>query len=327
MGQKRPTAAALCLFLTIRPKGKNYEHEKICPSTETIDVKTLSLSPCNKTLLPVLNFPWNNPSSTSLLCRWTEDALKTIKSGTPTWFSRSRSGPPSRRMRKMGASPAFLPSSSLTAVDCSVQCSSHAPPSPVCLCLILNLRDRWSYFWSTYSDTRLRCPPWLWVDTERELSLPITTAIIIPLRSLENRKWKPYLHLYSAMMRKKIKVGSKPSPLKLALEGILVEPDVLLFRDWQIQMFVLCCQLYQRPLRMVFWCVAAAGFICLTCQDIPPLIYVYRETGARMTGWCMDYAAESPPHSHGDNTFPDSRSPALVIMSPDCRSIPDQVFI
>ena len=57
MGQKRPTAAALCLFLTIRPKGKNYEHEKICPSTETIDVKTLSFSPCNKTLLPVLNFP------------------------------------------------------------------------------------------------------------------------------------------------------------------------------------------------------------------------------------------------------------------------------
>ena len=42
MGQKRPTTAALCLFLTIRPEGKNYEHEKICPSAETIDVKTRS---------------------------------------------------------------------------------------------------------------------------------------------------------------------------------------------------------------------------------------------------------------------------------------------
>ena len=43
MRQKRPTTAALCLFLTIRPRGKNYEHEKICPSSETIDVKTLEL--------------------------------------------------------------------------------------------------------------------------------------------------------------------------------------------------------------------------------------------------------------------------------------------
>ena len=72
-------------------------------------------------------------------------------------------------------------------------------------------------------------------------------------------------------------------------------------------MFVLCCQLC--PLRMVFWCVAAAGFICLTCQDIPPLIYVYRETGARMTRWCMDYAVAAP--SPPDNTFRDSGSPAL----------------
>ena len=43
MRQKRPTTAALCLFLTIRPRGKNYEHEKICPSSETIDVKSLEL--------------------------------------------------------------------------------------------------------------------------------------------------------------------------------------------------------------------------------------------------------------------------------------------
>ena len=124
-------------------------------------------------------------------------------------------------MRKMGASPAFLPRSSLTAV--TAVCSAPPMPRPAQSVSAWSWTwDRWSYFWSTYSDTRLWCPPWLWVDTERELSLPITTAIIIPLRSLENRKWKPYLHLYSAKMMEKIKVGSKPSPLKLAPEG---KPD------------------------------------------------------------------------------------------------------
>ena len=121
----------------------------------------------------------------------------------------------------MGASPAFLPSSSLTAVDCSVQCSSHAPPSPVCLCLILNLRPLVLFLIHLLRHQTAMST--LTLGGYRAGTLPPNhhRNHYIPLRSLENRKWKPYLHLYSAKMMEKIKVGSKPSPLKLALEGIL----------------------------------------------------------------------------------------------------------
>ena len=61
---------------------------------------------------------------------------------------------------------------------------------------------------------------------------------------------------------------------------------------------------------MVFWCVATAGFICLSCQNIPQLIYEWQETNDRIIyGLFMQH-----PLTWSDNTFFVCRTQALPLI-------------
>ena len=211
MGQKRPTAAALCLFLTIRPRGKNYEHEKICPSSETIDVKTLELRihATKRFQSSIFHFPVKYPRSKLHIFhrRCSSKPLPLVGDvGRPL---ESRGLCPVRPLGECGrwdslSLPPFSrapPWPGCSPLQCrnAVLLPCPAQPSPVCLWLVLNLKPlAWSYFWSTYSDIRpLMSTLTLGGYRQRQGTLTpnhhrnhYPTAII--------RKWKPYSYLNPA---------------------------------------------------------------------------------------------------------------------------------
>ena len=96
--------------------------------------------------------------------------------------------------------------------------------------------------------------------------------------------------------------------------------NIQLLSGTNLQIIQLCCVsadtrvlhwhwLHFWIMGMVFWCVATAGFICLSCQNIPQLIYEWQATNDRIIyGLFMQH-----PLTWSDNTFFVCRTLALPL--------------